>query len=287
LDAGKGFRQDGAMVEQEAPLGLIAGSRRLPFVFAAEARRQGRCVAAVAFDGETDPALASEVDTVTWVKVGQLGRMIEALKERGVRDCVMLGQIAPSNLFNLRPDLKAMALLLRLKEKNAHTIFGAIGDELAKEGIRLVDPLGWLGAWMPGAGYAMGSRLDARELSDVAYGARIAREIARLEIGQSVVVKDGTTLAVEGFEGTDACLERGGKLAGKSGGAVAVKLAKSGHDVRFDLPCVGPRTLEVCARSGVRVLAFEPGRTILLDRPEAEALAVKSGISLVAIGEPA
>ena len=140
---------------------------------------------------------------------------------------------------------------------------------------------------MPGAGYAMGSRLDAREISDVAYGTRIAREIARLEIGQSVVVKDGTTLAVEGFEGTDACLERGGKLAGKSGGAVAVKLAKSGHDVRFDLPCVGPRTLEVCARSGVRVLAFEPGRTILLDRPEAEALAVKSGISLVAIGDPA
>ena len=263
-------------------MGLIAGSRRLPFVFAGEARRRGRRVAAVGFEGETDPALTTEVDQMTWVRVGQLGKMIDALKDHGVRECVMLGQIAPNNLFNLRPDLKAMALLLRLKEKNAHTIFGAIADEMAKEGVRLVDPLEWLGEWMPGPGFSVGKRLDEREESDVAYGFRIAREIARLEIGQSVVVKEGTTLAVEGFEGTDACLERGGKLAGKSGGAVAVKLAKVGHDVRFDLPCVGPRTIEVCARSGVRVLAFEPGRTILLDRPEAEALAVKSGISLVA-----
>ncbi len=273
------------MNEPNAPLGLIAGSRRLPFVFAAEARRQGRRVAAVGFEGETDPALAAGVDQITWVRVGQLGKMIAALKDQGVRECVMLGQIAPSNLFNLRPDLKAMALLLRLKEKNAHSIFGAIADELAKEGVLLIDPLAWLGPWMPGVGYAVGPRLGEREQADVAYGFRIAREIARLEIGQSVVVKDGTTLAVEGFEGTDACLERGGKLAGKSGGAVAVKLAKAGHDLRFDLPCLGPRTLEVCARSGVQVLAFEPGRTILLDRPEAEALAVKSGISLVAAFE--
>lgn len=270
------------MTELGAPIGLIAGSRRLPFVFAAEARRRGQRVAAVGFEGETDPSLEREVDRMTWVRVGQLGKMIDALKDHGVKECVMLGQIAPNNLFNLRPDLKAMALLLRLKEKNAHTIFGAIGEEMEKEGIRLVDPLGWLGAWMPGAGFAVGPKLDAREESDVVYGFRIAREIARLEIGQSVVVKDGTTLAVEGFEGTDACLERGGKLAGKSGGAVAVKLAKVGHDVRFDLPCVGPRTIEVCARSGVRVLAFEPGRTILLDRPEAEVVAAKSGVTIVA-----
>lgn len=273
------------MTKEEKPLGLIAGSRRLPFVFAAEARRTGRKVVAVAFEGETDPALVQEVDHVTWVKVGQLGRMIGALKEAGVAECVMLGQIAPSNLFNLRPDLRAMGLLLRLKEKNAHTIFGAIADELEKDGVRLIDPLGWLGPWMPAEGYGVGRVPDARELSDIRHGFRIAREVARLEIGQSVVVKDGTTLAVEGFEGTDACLERGGKLAGSSGGAVAVKLAKVGHDVRFDLPCIGPRTLEVCARAGVRVLAFEAGRTILLDRPEAEAVVRKHGLSLVGGGE--
>jgi DUF1009 family protein len=136
--------------------------------------------------------------------------MIDALKDHGVRECVMLGQIAPNNLFNLRPDLKAMALLLRLKEKNAHTIFVAIADEMAKEGVRLVDPLGWLGEWMPGPGFSVGKRLDEREESDVAYGFRIAREIARLEIGQSVVVKEGTTLAVEGFEGVLGWAARGG-----------------------------------------------------------------------------
>lgn len=267
--------------DSAAPLGLIAGSRRLPFVFAREARRQGRRVVAVAFEGETDPTLASEVDQIDWMRVGQLGRMIDSLRNAGVRECVMLGQIAPRNLFDLRPDLRAVKLLMRIKEKNAHTLFGGIADELARDGIQLIDPLAWLGPWMPGTGYAVGRKLDEREQSDVAFGVRIAREVARLEIGQSVVVKDGTTLAVEGFEGTDACLERGGSLAGKSGGAVAVKLAKVGHDLRFDLPCVGPRTIEACAKSGIRVLAFEAGRTILLDRPEAEESARQGGVTLV------
>ena len=269
------------------PLGLIAGSKRLPFVFAAEARRQGRQVAAVAFEGETDPALASIVDAITWVRVGQLGRMIDALKEAGARECVMLGQLAPSNLFNLRPDLRGMRLLLGVKERNAHSLFGAVADELAKDGVRLVDPLPYLGPWMPGIGHVAGPGPSASQREDVAFGFRIAREVARLEIGQSVVVKEGTVLAVEGFEGTDACLERGGSLAGKSRGAVAVKLAKRGHDVRFDLPCVGPRTLETCARSGVGVLAFEAGMTVLLDRPEAEAVARKHGVSLLAWREDA
>lgn len=266
----------------DAPLGLIAGSRRLPFVFAGEARRQGRRVVAVAFEGETDPALVAEVTGISWLRVGQLGRMIGALKDAGVKQCVMLGQIAPRHLFDVRPDLRAMALLLRLKERNAHTVFGAIGNELAKDGIELVSPLPWLSPWMPGLGYAVGPGLEEVERADVEYGFRIAAEIARLDIGQSVVVKGGTTLAVEGFEGTDACLERGGKLAGKKGGAVAVKLSKADHDVRFDLPCLGPRTLETCAAHGIRVLAFQAGRTVLLDRPETEAVAVRQGISVVA-----
>jgi DUF1009 family protein len=126
---------------------------------------------------------------------------------------------------------------------------------------------------MPAAGYTSGPSLDAARRADIAFGHRIAKEVSRLEIGQSVVVKDGTVLAVEGFEGTDACLERGGKLAGKDGGAVAVKVAKPGHDLRFDIPCVGPRTIEVCAANGIRVLAVEPGRTLLLDQPELETLA--------------
>lgn len=278
-----GFPGTVAWVKVPHVIGLIAGSKSLPFLFAREARRRGESVAAVAFDGETDPALAAEVDSLEWVRVGQLSKMIRALKSRGVQRCVMLGQIAPRNLFDVRPDLRAMALLMRLQQKNAHTIFGAIGDELGKDGIELVPAVPWLTSWMPGSGYRSGAGLSEKLLPDIRYAFDIAKETARLEIGQTVVVKDGATLAVEAFEGTDACLERGGRLAGKSGGAVAVKLAKAGHDLRFDIPCVGPKTIETCSRSGVRVLGFEAGMTLLLELEELEAFAKSKSISLVAV----
>jgi len=266
-------------------IGLIAGSKSLPFLFAREARRRGQSVVAVGFEGETDPALASEVDALEWVRVGQLSRMIRALTSRGVRTCVMLGQIAPRNLFDIRPDLRAMNLLLRLKHKNAHTVFGAVGDELAKDGIELVPAVPWLSPWMPGAGYRSGAELPERYLPDIRYAYAIAKETARLEIGQTVVVKEGTTLAVEAFEGTDACLERGGQLAGRSGGGVAVKLAKAGHDLRFDIPCLGPRTVQTCARSGIRVLGFEAGMTLLIELDALETLARSLSVSLISVDE--
>jgi hypothetical protein len=269
------------MTTSHSPLGLIAGSKSLPLIFADEARRQGRRVVAVAFEGETDPALESRVDELVWLRVGQLSKMICAFTQRGVTECVMLGQIAPKNLFDLRPDFRAMGLLMRLKEKNAHTVFGAIADELAQDGVTLIEAVPWLQSCMPGPGYAAGPALSRELEAAVEYGARIAREVARLEIGQSVVVKEGTTLAVEGFEGTDACLERGGRLAGSAGGAVAVKTAKAGHDMRFDIPCIGPRTVATCADHGIRVLAVEAGRTLLLDRPDVERLARERRVSVV------
>ncbi len=265
------------------PLGLIAGSRSLPFVFAREARQRGQRVVAVGFTGETDPALEREVGELIWLRVGQLSALIRSFKDRGVQQCVMLGQIAPKNLFDLRPDLRAVGMLFRLKEKNAHTLFGAIGDELTKDGVELIPAIPWLQAWMPGPGFHAGPNLTEAQRSDVEFGHRMAKEISRLEIGQTVVVKDGTVLAVEGFEGTDACLERGGKLAGKDGGAVAVKVAKANHDLRFDLPCMGARTMEVAATAGIRVLGFEAGRTVLLDRPDLEAGAGRSKVALVGI----
>lgn len=267
----------------DAPLGLIAGSRSLPLLFAREAKRDGRRVVAVGFEGETSPDLASLVDEIVWLRVGQLSAMIRAFTGRGVRECVMLGQIAPKNLFDLRPDLRAMGLLFRLKEKNAHTIFGGIGDELGKDGVKLIAPLRWLQPWMPSPGFHVGPKLSDRQREDAEYGLRIAKEVSRLEIGQSVVVKDGSTLAVEAFEGTDGCFERGGRLAGKAGGAVAVKVAKEGHDMRFDIPCVGPKTIEVCAANGIGVLAIEAGRTLLLDQPELEALAVAGKVAVLAV----
>lgn len=255
----------------------------MPLLFAREARKDGRRIVATAVEGETSPELAPLVDEIVWLRVGQLGKMISAFTERGVKQCVMLGQVAPKNLFDVRPDLRGMALLFKLKEKNAHTIFGAIAEELKKDGVELIEPLRWLRPWMPSTGYTVGPRLSAHQQEDVSFGLRIAKEVSRLEIGQSVVVKGGTVLAVEGFEGTDPCLERGGRLAGKHGGAVAVKVAKKDHDLRFDIPCVGPKTIEVCAANGVEVLAVEADRTLLLDQPELEQLARERRIGVVAV----
>ncbi len=250
-------------------LGIIAGNRSLPFELARGARAAGvpRLVAA-AFEGETDPSLASLVDRIEWFRVGQLDRMIRFFVAEGVQQCVMVGQIAPKNLFDLRPDLRAMKLLFRLKEKNAHTVFGAIANELAADGITLIEAIPWLQKVIPPAGFSMGRSLTAQEEEDVAYGFGIAKEVSRLEIGQTVVVKGGSVLAVEGFEGTDRCLTRGGELAGKGGGGVAVKVSKHQHDMRFDIPCVGRTTIEVCAAAGIQVMAFEGGKTLLLDQSE-------------------
>ncbi len=266
-------------------LGLIAGNRSLPLVLAQQARRQGVSrLVAVAFEGETDPALASLVDDIIWLRVGQLSKMLAAFTERGVKYCVMAGQIAPKNLYDFRPDLRALGVLLRLKERNAHTIFGAIADELKKEGVELIEATPWLQPLMPTRGFRLGPELSEEQRADVDFGFRIAKEVSRLEIGQLVVVKNGTVLAVEGFEGSDKCLARGGELAGKDGGAVAVKVAKEKHDLRFDIPCLGPKTLEVCAGARISALAFESGRSLLLEEAACKTLAEKNKICVMTVG---
>src|SRR5215471_3834930 len=235
------------MATEIRTLGLIAGNRSLPLAFAKHARTQGiERLVAVAFEGETDPALAGLVDEIIWLKVGQLSKLIDAFTSRHVQHCVMAGQIAPRNLYEVRPDLRALGVLLRLKEKNAHSIFGAIAEELKKDGVELVDATPWLKPMMPGQNFRLGPKPSADECRDIEFGYKMAKAITQLEIGQSVVVKDGTVLAVEAFEGTDKCLARGGELAGKDGGAVAVKVAREKHDLRFDIPCLGPQTLETC-----------------------------------------
>ncbi|MCS1407374.1 MAG: hypothetical protein M2R45_00532 [Verrucomicrobia subdivision 3 bacterium] len=266
-------------------LGIIAGSRSLPLEIARLARAGGvgRLVA-VGFEGETDSALEDLVDEITYVRVGQLSKMIRAFKRFGITQCVMGGQIAPKNLFNVRPDLRAAALLLRLKEKNAHTIFGGIADELKKDGIELIRATPWLSSLMPGAGFLIGPRLLTDQQEDLAFGLRLAKAVSRLEIGQSVVVKRGVVLAVEGFEGTDRCLRRGGELAGKKGGAVAVKVAKEDHDMRFDIPCIGVSTIEACLDSSVEVLGIEAGRVIVLERDAIDRLIARRRFSVLTVG---
>lgn len=270
---------------QGETLGLIAGNRSLPMLFAQEAKAAGiKRLVAVGFHNETNPALESMVDELVWVRVGQLNKMIHALTSRRVTRCVMLGQIAPGNLFDLRPDWRALKLLMRIREKNAHTLFGAVADELDKDGIKLIEPTPWLASSMPSKGFHLGPALSQEQMKDVDYGYAIAKAVSELEIGQTVVVKKGTVLAVEGFEGTDRCLSRGGELAGTGRGAVAVKVAKKNHDFRFDIPCIGPDTLKVCAQAGIAVLAVESGRAILLDKEIMSQMAKTQKIAITTIG---
>ncbi len=266
-------------------LGIIAGNRSLPLVFAQQARELGvKRLVAVAFEGETDPALAGLVDEIVWLRVGQLSKMIGAFTQRGIKQCVMAGQIAPKNLYEVRPDLRAVAMLFRLKQKNAHTVFGAIADELKKDGVELIEATPWLKPLMPAAGFHLGPKLSRAQQEDLQLGFRMAKEISRLEIGQTVLVKEGAVLAIEAFEGTDECLARGGELAGRAGGAVAVKVAREKHDLRFDIPCLGPQTLEVCAAARISVLAFEAGKSLLLEQDTCERLANKNKIALTTVG---
>ena len=265
-------------------LGVIAGNRSLPLAFARQARAMGvKRLVAVAFEGETEPDLAPLVDEIVWLKVGQLSRMIAAFTSRQVTQCVMVGQISPKSIFDIRPDLRAVGVLLKLKEKNAHTIFGAIADELKKDGVELIPATPWLRPLMPAAGFCLGPKLTADQQADVAFGLKLAKEISRLEIGQLVVVRNGVILAVEAFEGTDRCLARGGELAGRDGGAVAVKVAREKHDMRFDIPCLGPKTLETCAAARIAVLAIESGQTLLLEPEQCEQLAKKHKITLTTV----
>jgi UDP-2,3-diacylglucosamine hydrolase len=273
------------MTTELESLGLIAGNRSLPLVLAKQARSLGvKRLVAVGFEGETDPAIAPLVDDLVWLRVGQLSKLIAAFTDRGIKQCVMAGQIAPKNLYEVRPDLRAMAVLFRLKEKNAHTVFGAIADELKKDGVDLIEATPWLRPLMPGAGFQIGPKLAGDLRSAIEFGFQMAKETSRLEIGQTVVVKDGTVLAVEAFEGTDRCLARGGELAGRNGGAVAVKVAKEKHDLRFDIPCLGPQTIETCARAQIAAFAFESGKSLLLEQETCATLAHKHKVSVLTIG---
>ncbi len=236
-------------------------------------------IVVAAFQNETDPALADLVDEIEWMRVGQLGRLISFFKKAHIQNAAMAGQINPKNLFDLRPDIKALLILGKLKTRNAETIFGAIGDELAKAGTTLVPATTFMEDCLAQPGLIAGPRLDKREEQDVRYGLGIAKEISRLDIGQTVVVKNGTVLAVEAFEGTNAAIRRGGELGRKD--AVMVKVSKPGQDFRFDVPVVGPQTLETARDAHLRVIAVEAGKTLLLEKETVFALAEKHRISIV------
>lgn len=262
------------------PLGLIAGNGVYPRLLADAARRAGvKRIVAAAFTGETDDRLAGKVDDIHWMRVGQLGKLISSFRGAGVHDAVMSGQIAPKNLFDLRPDWKTLLMLSRLKRRNAESIFGAIGDELAKAGITLLPATSFLEDCLAPKGLVAGPKLSKREEEDVSFGFEIAREISRLDVGQTVIVKNGTVLAVEGFEGTNETIKRGGALGGKN--AIMIKVSKPNQDMRFDVPVIGVSTIEVAAGSNLRVIAIEAGRTLLLEKEALIELASRSDLSII------
>jgi len=265
----------------ESSIGIIAGNGIYPATFVAAAQRQsaGRLVAA-GFHDETRPELEQQVAAMQWFRVGQLGKLIKFFKAEGVDRAVMVGQIAPRNLFDLIPDVRTVRLLARLKEKNAESIFGAIADELAKDGIELLPATTYLDDLLPPLGLVFGKAPGKDRLGDVEYGMRIAKEVSRLDIGQTVVVKKGTVLAVEAFEGTNEAIRRGGQQG--KGKATVVKVSKPNQDFRFDVPVIGPETVRAAAESGVDLIVCEAGATLLLGLEEIEQLCKDEKITLFA-----
>lgn len=270
-----------ALVNIPDTLGIIAGNGVYPRLLAEAARRAGvKRIVAAAFTNETDERLAAIVDGIDWMRVGQLGKLISGFRDAGVAHAIMAGQIAPKNLFDLRPDFKTLLLLARLKRRNAESIFAAIGDELARAGITLLPATSFLDDCLAPSGLIAGRKLSRREEENVAFGFEIARETSRLDIGQTVVVKNGTVLAVEAFEGTNEAIKRGGALGRKD--AIMVKVAKPTQDMRFDVPVIGVATIAIATEAHLRVIAIEAGRTLLLEKEALIEAAARSNISIVA-----
>ncbi|HEV8620873.1 MAG TPA: UDP-2,3-diacylglucosamine diphosphatase LpxI [Nitrospiraceae bacterium] len=263
-------------------IGLIAGNGRFPIIFADNARKLGYHVSAVAHEGETEPELAGHVDRIHWIKIGQLNKLIKAFKDDGVHQAVMLGGMKKTHMFTtLRPDFRTLALATRLALWKDDDILRELAKELEREGIAICESTFGLEGILVEEGTLTERTPSEKEWEDIRYGWEVAHDIGRLDIGQCVVVKDRVVVAVEAVEGTDGAIKRGGVLA--KGGAVVVKRSKPQQDLRFDLPAVGPRTIEVMASVKASVLAIEAGRTILLDREIMLEKAKSARIAIVGI----
>jgi DUF1009 family protein len=263
-------------------IALIAGNGVYPETFVRAARKAGvKRLIAAAFTDETNPGLAHKVDAIEWFRVGQLSKMIKFFEREKVQHAVMVGQIAPKNLFDLRPDIRTLMMIARLKQRNAESLFGGIADELKKDGIELLPATTFMEEFIPTAGHVAGPDPKKRRWEDAQYGFNIAKASSKLDIGQTVVVRNGTVLAVEAFEGTNECIKRGGALG--KGGATMVKVSKPHQDMRFDVPVIGPDTISTAATAGVDVIAIESGKTLILDQTEVFRLCAEHRVSLLAL----
>ena len=263
-------------------VGLIAGNGIFPIEFAKAARAKGMTVVAVAHEGETDRDLEQWADAVFWVKVGQLGKIIKIFKEQGVRDVLMAGGIKKTRLFGgAMPDLRGAALLARMIAKKDDSILRAVAEELESDGITVRESTLYLDNLLAPAGVLTKRRPSKEEWKDISFGWQMAKEIGRLDIGQTVVVKDLAILAVEAIEGTDEAIRRGGSLCRE--GAVVVKICKPQQDLRFDLPATGVQTIRTMQAVKASCLAIEAGKTLMIQKDDIIAEANAAGIAIAAL----
>ena len=263
-------------------IGVIAGNGRFPIIFSDNARKMGLHVSAVAHEGETDPELERHVDRMHWVKIGQLNKLINAFKSDGVRNVVLLGGIKKTHIYsNARPDFRVLALATKLVLWKDDDILRALAAELERDGITICESTFGLEGILVTEGTLTSRQPTKKEWIDIRYGWDVAKETGRLDIGQCVVVKDRTIVAVEAVEGTDEAIRRGGTLA--KDGVVVVKRCKPQQDLRFDLPAIGPKTIEVMRSVKGSVLAVEAGRSVMLDREQLLSQAEEAGIAVVGL----
>jgi DUF1009 family protein len=266
----------------EEVLGIIAGGGKFPILIAKEAKKRGIKVVAIAHEGETDKALENEADKITWIKLGQFGHLIEALKRENVKKAVMAGTIKKRRMFEgIVPDLKGLSLMSKILFFHDDGILSAVADELLKEGIEIISSVCYLPELVAPAGCLTKRKPTRQEEEDIKFGWNMAKEIGKLDIGQCVVVKNKTVLAVEAIEGTDETIIRGGKIAKE--GAVVVKVCKPNQDLRFDLPSVGLNTVKTMKEVKAALLAIEAEKTLMFDKEEMISYANKHGICIVSI----
>lgn len=264
-------------------VGLIAGNGRFPFLVLEAARSQGIEMVVAAVKEETDPEIDQHAKTVHWLNLGQLGKLIKTFKSEGITTAIMAGQVKHKQIFSSGiPDFKMLQLLASLATKNTDSLIGAVARVLEQEGIHLMESTAFLRPLLPDPGVLTSRSPSEEEKRDLDYGYALARELGRLDVGQSVAVADAACVALEAMEGTDAIMERAAALVnGRS--LRIVKLAKPKQDLRFDVPAIGLRTVDTMVRCGVTAMAIEARKTLMIDRAELIARADEANIAIVAV----
>jgi hypothetical protein len=262
-------------------IGIIAGMGELPVIIAGDARDRGYRVVTVALENLASPELSGVSDAITWINAGKLGGIIDTLKMSGVREAIMAGKVPKALIYKsgITPDFRAVKLLFSLKDKSDDSILNGISSELKKDGISVIDTAAFSPHLLTPEGVLTKRRPSEDEWEDIKFGWKIALQLGRLDIGQTVVIKGKAVMAVEAIEGTDEAILRGGRWAGE--GAVVVKISKPQQDMRLDVPTAGRSTIESMVSAGAKVLAMEAHRSILINRDAVVAEADKAGIAIV------